>query len=130
MPNRLLPDTNAWIDFFRGRPSRLAEKLEEALVQGEVATCWVVLYELIQGIKNTREEAILLNAFQAVPHLEMTPELWINAGHLSSALRREGVTLPLSDIIIATLALEHKYTLLTIDRHFDLVPGLTLIKDD
>lgn len=128
MVNKILPDTCAWIDFFRGRPSRMAEKVEAALVQGEVVTCGVVLFELIQGIKNLKEEALVLSAFQAVPHLEMTDALWIKAGRLSSQLRKKGHTLPLSDIIIATLALEHSCSLLTVDRHFDVIPGLAVTK--
>ena len=128
MANRIIPDTCAWIYFFRGRPSRMAEKVEAALVQGEVVTCGVVLFELLQGIKSPREEALVLSAFQAVPHLEMTVRLWIKAGQLSSQLRKKGHTMPLSDIIIATLVLEHKCSLLTVDRHFDVIPGLTVIK--
>ncbi|MFZ2950122.1 MAG: PIN domain-containing protein [Desulfuromonadaceae bacterium] len=128
MVNRVMPDTCAWIDFFRGKPSRMAEQLEAALVQGEVVTCGVVLYELLQGIRNLREETQVLNAFQAVPQLEMTGALWIKAGRLSSQLRKKGHVLPLSDIIIATLALEHSYSLLTVDRHFDVISGLDVIK--
>jgi predicted nucleic acid-binding protein len=127
MANKILPDTCAWIEFFRGMPSRMAENVEAALVQGEVVTCGVVLFELLQGIKSPREEALVLSAFQAVPQLEMTATLWIKAGQLSSRLRKKGHTLPLSDIIIATLALEHKNSLLTVDRHFDVIPGLTVI---
>lgn len=128
MGNKILPDTCAWIDFFRGRPSRMAENVEAALVQGEVVTCGVVLFELLQGIKSPREEALVLNAFQAISHLEMTSILWIKAGRLSSQLRKKGHTLPLSDIIIATLALENSCSLLTVDRHFDAIPGLSVIK--
>jgi predicted nucleic acid-binding protein len=126
MVNRILPDTCAWIDFFRGRPSQMAEKVEAALVQGEVVTCGVVLFELLQGIKSPGEEALVLSAFQAIPQLEMTVAIWIKAGQLSSQLRKQGQTLPLSDIIIATLALEHGCSLLTVDRHFEVVPGLTV----
>lgn len=128
MANRILPDTCAWIDFFRGSPSRMAEKVEAALVQGEVVTCGVVLFELLQGIKSPREEKMVLGAFQAVPHLEMTASLWTKAGGLSSQLRKKGHTLPLSDIIIATLVREHNCTLMTVDRHFDVIPGLSVIK--
>jgi predicted nucleic acid-binding protein len=56
----------------------------------------------------------------------MTDALWIKAGRLSAQLRKTGQTLPLSDIIIATLALEHSFSLLTVDRHFDAIPGLTV----
>lgn len=127
MGNRILPDTCAWIDFFRGRPSPMAERLEAALLQGEVVTCGVVLFELLQGIKNPQEETLVMKAFQAVPQLEMTAALWIKAGQLSSQLRKNGHTLPMSDIIIATLALEHSCSLLTVDCHFDVIPGVNLV---
>lgn len=130
MPNRLFPDTCAWIDFFKASSSPMAEQLEDVLLHGEVVTCGVVLFELIQGIKSPREESVVLNAFQAVPHMEMSAKLWITAGRLSSALRKKGLTLPLSDIIIATLALENKIPVLTIDRHFDAIPGLTVVRGD
>ncbi len=127
-PERLLPDTCAWIDFFKGTPSPLAQALERELLQGEVATCGVILCELIQGIRSAREEQLVLNALQAVRHLEMTAELWAKAGRLSARLRKSGHTLPLSDLVIATLALEHACAVLTVDRHFEAVPGLRVQK--
>ena len=112
---RLLPDTCAWIEFFKGKPTPMAQALERELLQGEVATCGVILYELIQGIKSSKEEKLVLNALQAVTHLEMSAELWIKAGRLSAVLRRNGHILPLSDLVIATLAREHKLSVLTIE---------------
>ena len=127
-PSRILPDTCAWIDFLRGKQTSLAAALEQALLHGEVLTCGVVLFELLQGIKSPREEALVQSALMALPHLEMTRDLWIKAGKLSSRLRTKGQILPLSDIIIAILALEHNCTVLTIDRHFESVSGLRIIK--
>lgn len=125
--NRILPDTCAWIDFFRGRQTPLADMLGDSLMRAEVVTCGVVLYELLQGIKSQREEALLQNAFQALPHLEMSRELWISAGQLSAQLRSSGHTLPFSDIMIATIALDSGFAILTIDRHFEAVPGLAVV---
>lgn len=127
-PSRILPDTCAWIDFLRGKQTSLATALEQALLHGEVLTCGVVLFELLQGIKSPREEALVQNALLALPHLELTRDLWIKAGRLSSRLRARGHLLPLSDIIMATLALEHNCAVLTIDRHFESVPGLKIIR--
>lgn len=126
-PNRILPDTCAWIDFFRGRQTPLAEALGDALTRVEVVTCGVVLFELLQGIKNQSEEVLVQNAFQALSHLEMTRKLWISAGRLSAQLRSSGHTLPFSDIMIAVIALDSGCALLTIDRHFEAVPGLTIV---
>ena len=124
----LLPDTCAWIDFFRGKSTPLAAAVEQALRDGRVVTCGVVLYELVQGIKHPAEEAALLNAFSAVPILELSTELWIEAGGLSAKLRNQGHTLPLSDLLIAVLAKAHDTTVLTIDRHFALVPDLRVVE--
>ncbi len=126
--NKLLPDTCAWIDFLRGKQTPLAAALEQSLLNSEVLTCGVVLFELLQGIKNPSEEVQVQNALQALSHLEMTRELWIKAGKLSSRLRAMGHILPLSDITIAVFALEHNCVVLTIDRHFESVPDLRIIK--
>lgn len=126
MANSVLPDTCAWIDFFRGRPTRQSELVETAIVRGNVVTCGVVLYELLQGIKRPGEEQGVLNAFQGMVNLEMSGGLWVRAGQLSARLRSQGHTLPMSDIIIATLALEHGCSVITVDRHFEVIPGLNL----
>jgi len=126
-PNKILPDTCAWIDFFKGNQTPLADSLAQSLLQNEVVTCGVVLCELLQGVKKPGEEQLALNALQALPHLEMTRELWISAGQLSATLRKSGHTLPLSDVIIATLAMNHTCSVLTVDRHFAEIPGLKLV---
>jgi predicted nucleic acid-binding protein len=59
-------------------------------------------------------------------YLETNKDLWKKAGELSSTLRRRGKTIPFSDILIATLALENNLSLLTRDEHFKLIPHLTL----
>jgi len=128
LSSKILPDTCAWIDFLKGRPTPLAEALGEALTRVEVVTCGIVLFELLQGIKNPNEGAMVLNALQSLPHLDMSRDLWIMAGQLAANLRSNGHTLPLSDIIIATLALENECAVMTIDRHFDIIPGLNILK--
>ena len=120
----ILPDSCAWIDFFRGSPTTLSAALEQALLNGSVVTCGVVLYELTQGIKSPMEEKALTNAFKAVPFLELSHTLWIEAGRLSSSLRTQGYTLPMSDVLIAVLAMQHDATVLTADEHFSAIPGL------
>ena len=124
---KVLPDTCAWIDFFNARATPLSAALEVALRSGAICTCGVVKYELVQGMKSKKDEHVLFEALQAVEHLEMTESLWIRAGQLAGGLRKQGITIPLSDILIAALALEHKIAVLTIDRHFSLIEGLQVV---
>ena len=52
------------------------------------------------------------------------------AGQLASELRRQGRTIPLSDILIAVVAMQHDEPVLTTDAHIStLVPGLTAASD-
>ena len=124
--NKVLPDTCAWIDFFKGNRTPLAESLERSLAQREVMSCGIVLFELLQGVKTPEEELLVMNALQALPHLEMTRDLWVSAGQLSATLRKSGHALPLSDIIIATLAMNHGCSVLTVDLNFALITGLEI----
>lgn len=125
MPNNgLLPDTCAWIDYFRAPSSKLGSAVEKALSLEQVYICGPVICELVQGVKSVREQEILLNALQALPCLEMEQSLWIKAGQLLATLRKQGKTLPFSDILIATLALEHNLSILTVDKHFKEIPKL------
>lgn len=125
--NRILADTCAWIDFFKGNRTLLAESLAQSLVQNDVMTCGVVLYELLQGVKRPAEEQVVLEALQALPHLEVTREIWIQAGRLSATLRKGGQTLPMSDLVIAALAMSSGCAVMTVDRHFKEIPGLVVV---
>jgi hypothetical protein len=58
----------------------------------------------------------------------MTNDLWLKAGKLSSSLRRKGINLPLTDVAIAAIAIEYNFAILTLDRHFENIPGISFYK--
>ena len=124
--NGILPDTCAWIDYFRPGAAPLGQALDQVLSAEIVYVCGPVLYELFQGAKSGKERALLTGAFGALPYLEMNEALWIKAGQLSADMRKEGKTIPFSDILIAALAIEHNLTVLTMDEHFRNIPGLAM----
>ena len=122
----IIPDTCAWIDYFRPGTAILGQLLERAISAGTAYICGPVLYELVQGTRSEKEKSALNNALGALPFLEMTEELWIKAGQLSADLRKKGKTIPFSDILIAILAIEHDLAVLTIDEHFQEIPGVAI----
>jgi len=122
----LLIDTCAWVEYFKSRPSSLKQTVEDLLLTDTVYVCGPVLYELRQGIKSEKEKTLLANAFAALVYVEMEGALWFKAGELSAFVKKQGKTIPLSDILIASLAREHDLTILTVDKHFDQIPGLKL----
>jgi hypothetical protein len=122
----LLIDTCAWVEYFKPRSSSLKQTVEDLLLVEEVYVCGPVLYELSQGIRSEKEKLLLANAFTALVYLEMNETLWLKAGELSALVKKQGKTVPLSDILIASLALEHDLAILTMDKHFQQIPGLKL----
>lgn len=123
----ILADTCAWIDFFRQRRTPLGDLLENYLEKEPVYACGPILCELLQGIKAEREETLLLDAIHALPYLEMTEQTWVEAGRLAARLRRNGKTLPFSDILLAALAREHNLAIFTVDRHFAEIPDVVIV---
>lgn len=85
-----------------------------------------VLAEILQGIKVQKEARLVKESLNKLPYLEMTRDIWEKAGEISASLRRKGITIPLSDLIIAALALSGGYEVFTIDPHFEQVHGLKL----
>lgn len=125
--NGALADTCAWIDYFKPGPSALKGSLEKLLLHGRVFVCGPVLYELTQGVKSAKERFAVMDALQSLDYLEMTGHLWVRAGELSSTLRKSGKTIPFSDVLIATIALENNLSVITIDKHFRDVQGLDVL---
>jgi|LGVF01.1.fsa_nt_gb predicted nucleic acid-binding protein len=86
----------------------------------------MVLAEILQGIKVQKEAMLVKESLNKLPYLEMTRDIWEKAGEISAFLRRKGVTIPLSDLIISALAISGGYEVFTIDPHFGQVHGLKL----
>ncbi|HWR58725.1 MAG TPA: PIN domain-containing protein [Thermodesulfovibrionales bacterium] len=121
--SRVLIDTSAWVEFFRGT-SKTADAVAKLIEIGKASICGVVTYELIQGAKSAGESAHLSGVLGALPYIEITSDLWTKAGIISAGLRVKGLTLPMSDLLIGAIALEHNMEVLTLDTHFASIPGV------
>ena len=125
MKNRVLVDTSIWIEFFRAK-KKILDSLEVLLMENAVWTCGIVIFEVMQGIKTGQEKSAILDALSILRYTEMTKSLWQKSADLAISLKKNGMTLPYSDIFVATMALEHDLSLFTLDRHFEKIPGLKL----
>ena len=97
-----LVDTSVWISFFRGVPA-IRNLLEKLIVKDEIFTAGPILYELLQGIRSPEEKKQVKEALLSTNYLEMTSNDWEEAASLASTLRGKGITLPMTDILIAHL---------------------------
>lgn len=118
MKSPLLVDTSAWIDFFRGKQRAVTDTVQLALQLGLARLCGPVKVELLQSARGKQEKQQPGLMFEAVENLDTREADWKTAGTSLQALRESGVTLPLTDALIAAIAIKHKANVLTLDHHF------------
>jgi predicted nucleic acid-binding protein len=104
----------------------MGDHLERLLMENVVTTCGVVMFEVLQGIKSEGEKNKILGILASLPYVEMTIKLWQHAADLSILLKKNGVSLPFSDILIAAIASENDLSIYTLDNHFKQIPNLKL----
>jgi predicted nucleic acid-binding protein len=122
MAERVLVDTSAWVAFFRGALPGSTE-VRTLLTEDRALRCGPVELELRRGLRR-HEAAAVLGVWSAVPPLPIEAIDFTSAGDLLRDLAEAGRTLPSIAGLIAALALRHDVALLTLDRHFEAVPGL------
>lgn len=122
----VIADTSVWIPFFNRPDSPEKTALDLLIDADEVALVGVVLAELLQGCRTPSEREALSDALLALPYYEVTQSTWSQTGDLSAQLLRRGITLPLSDLIIAALAIERDCRIYSLDTHFKKIPDVHL----
>ena len=126
MKGRVLIDTSIWIEFFNRDSSQPGDLLQQLLLEGRAATTGIILTELLQGAKLEKEFEAILSIVSAVPVLEATLETWVQAGRISFGLRRKGITIPTTESVIATIAIQNECQVFSLDPHFNKIPNLKL----
>lgn len=122
----VIADTSLWIEYFKGGDEPARTALRHLIRTEQIVLVGVVLAELLQGCRSSGEADTILSHLTALPFLDTTFSTWIRTGELSASIRRNGITLPLSDLIICALAMEHRYQVYALDTHFTRIPGLRL----
>lgn len=128
MNTGIIVDTCIWIEFFRQRESKHTHRLKHLLRERKVIMVGMVLAEILQGVKAPKEAILVKQNLERLPYVEMTRKIWERASEISASLRSEGITIPLSDLIIAAAAFSGEHEVFTIDPHFEKVEGLRLHK--
>jgi predicted nucleic acid-binding protein len=123
MPNELfLVDTSAWIFALRKEPVvQIRDRIDSLLKEDVVITTGIIKLEILAGAKTEKEFRRLKSRFDALESVETEDEIWRKACENGFKLRRKGLTVPSTDVLIATCALQAGAVLLHADAHFDLM---------
>lgn len=112
---------SAWIEYFRHGEGIVSEVVDCLLEGGRALLCGVVEAEILQGLRRGEREEVA-DLFSALAYIETERRDFSAAGERLGELRRNGITIPLTDAIIGAICSRHDVALLTTDRHFDHIP--------
>ncbi|HWQ69064.1 MAG TPA: PIN domain nuclease [Patescibacteria group bacterium] len=118
----VLIDTSAWIHALRpaGNPA-VRQQVRGLLAEGRVATCEIIILELAAGTRTEAEYQELCEDLEALQQLPIIESVWRSAYGIAHAARREGLSIPPTDHLIAAVALSYRCRLLHCDKHFNLM---------
>ena len=116
----IVVDSSVWIDYFGGKTTPAAEKLDSLLGQTPIAAGDLMLVEVLQGFRKDRgfvQARELLLSLTIVKLLNTSIALKSAANF--RALRKKGVTVRKTiDTIITTYCIENRLALLYSDKDF------------
>jgi predicted nucleic acid-binding protein len=118
--DKVLVDTSAWIEFFH-RIEPCHSIVLQLMSQERICTMGIIVAELMQGAKSKKELAVLRDFVYVFPFLPDSQESWQAAGELSFRLRRNGKEIGLADCYIAVVASAEGASILSLDRHFEMM---------
>lgn len=126
---RVLVDTSAWIAALR--PSgikEVKEKIEVLLGEDAVATSGIIKLELLSGTHSAKEYQELSEDLESLHYIPTDERIWQCSYQLSQDVKRAGVVIPATDLLIAAIAITSGCELLHLDKHFTLLSKYTPLK--
>jgi predicted nucleic acid-binding protein len=124
---KILVDTSVWIEYFKNN-KKYVPLIENNLNLENVLITGPVISELLHGVKGSKEYEMLSSSISAIPYIECLYEDWMETGNVLYRLREKGVSIPLTDVLIAVVAIREDALVLTQDKHFKYISGITSLK--
>ena len=120
--NSFLVETSAWILALRKDfVPAVKDRIDHLLKENATITTGIIKLEILGGTKTNREFQRLKRRLEALDNVESDTLLWEKAYGLAFTLRRKGITVPYTDILIAACALQTGSTVIHADAHYDLM---------
>jgi predicted nucleic acid-binding protein len=125
----ILIDSSVVIDYLRTTDAKIL-----AINQANAAAvCGIIRAEILHGARNSADRQRLLTVLNAWGQIAIPDSLWDDVGDNLAALRSSGVTVPFTDVVIATVAIANDIELWARDNQFLLIqrvlPRLRLFQE-
>jgi predicted nucleic acid-binding protein len=118
MKPEYLVDTSVWVSYFREAGSKHGDLIDELVDENRVHINGIVFVELLIGARDSEDVDRLSQALAGLKFVPSDRESFRSAGRNGQALKIKGISVPLSDIIIATDCIDHGLVLIESDKHY------------
>ncbi len=116
--SKVLIDTSAWIDFFRNSSGSAGDLVTDLIRLDSAYITGPIIAELLHGVRGKKEASQLNFLFTTIPYLAIDQKDWGVTGNTLQKLRGKGLSIPLTDVLIASVAIRNTMAVLTLDKHF------------
>ena len=121
MNEKYMLDSSVWIKYFRDKNYELTPLIKEFMEKDVVYINGIIQTELLKGARSEKNYRTLKNSFKGLHFLEIDKGLFESISEASFKLRRKGITVPLTDLIIAIQCVENHLILIEEDRHYEFI---------
>lgn len=129
--DKVLVDTSVWIFALkRGAVETVRHRVDRLLQEDRILTTGLIRLELLSGTKTQTEFRRLKKRMESLATIETDNALWQDASELGFALKRTGITVPATDIVIAACGIKAGAMLMHADRHFERITAATQLETE
>ena len=111
----ILVDTSVWIEFLRQNNEPIGQQMIGEMEKGMVIALSPVFGELLQGVKNEREEKIIVDLWEDLLKIN-EDQLFIQAGRLSFSHKLSAKGVGLIDCTFLAAAKINKLQIWSLDK--------------
>lgn len=122
----VLVDSSYYIDRLRQRKPLMRE-LRAIASNRSLATCGAIRCEVSRGIREPAARKLLHQVWSTMLYVPTDNRLWESTGELLWQLDRQGKVVPAIDALIAESAKRVGAVILTLDSHFQMIPGIIVV---
>ncbi len=114
----IIADTCIWVNYLRGAKNFDLERFDKLLIEDMLMLTSPIVEELYMGAKLGHEIHYLNDIIKIIYNVNPILDDWIKTGKIWNHFRKQGISLPLNDIMLGIIAEKYNYTLWTEDNHF------------
>lgn len=108
------------------RPHSVEKQFVDQLIDdNEVVMIGPILAEILQGFKRDQEADWVASELRHLQFIPVDWEDWKQAATLGRRLAKQSHRIPLSELVIAAVAVRHQYLVCTTDPYFQLITEVT-----